>query len=205
MLQCWNESPELRPSFTQLKEDLETMMIKDTPYLPVDFRSLDESSAHYNVPSFNSITEEDAGEVTLIFGNDKEASNFTDSGTGSLDEEENTGEKTIEETGSRNSLALEALDQFPTDLPTSSKAACSRQESYESVGSERPLLKKSRPKRNGNIDYFDDLQNQMCRPVTRKTSLAVWISFCTVFKYIGTTEMIYSVARVTRSSVNISE
>lgn len=170
MLKCWDENPDMRPSFTELKEDLETMMIKDTPYLPVDFRSLDESSPYYNVPSFNSVTEEDEeGEVTLMFGN----SNLTDSGTGSLSEEGNVAEATNGDTESHNSFAFEALDQFPTDQSMKPKDICYRQESSNSVGSESPLIKKSRTEGSGDIDYFDDLQNQMCRPVTRKTSLAV--------------------------------
>ncbi|XP_073248537.1 receptor-type tyrosine-protein kinase FLT3-like [Porites lutea] len=58
MQDCWQENPENRPDFTTLRESLETMMQKDNPYL--DLTAVDESRAYYNVPSFNSITEESA-------------------------------------------------------------------------------------------------------------------------------------------------
>ena len=180
MLQCWQESPDERPLFSQLQENLESMMIRDTPYLPVNFRGVDESSVYYNVPSFNSVTEEEEDEVTLSFGGDKESNNAADSGTGSLTEEGHTIE-VIEQPEGYSGLAFEALDQFPTDMvmkrkAVSSKAVYSRQdsiESVESVGSQRPLVRKHRHKPNKGTDYFDDLQNQMCRPLARKTSLAV--------------------------------
>ena len=56
MIECWKESPESRPSFTQLRDSLEAIMQKDNPYL--DLRAVDESRAYYNVPSFHSIGEE---------------------------------------------------------------------------------------------------------------------------------------------------
>lgn len=55
MQDCWQEDPENRPNFTQLRESLETMMQQDNPYL--DLTAVDESRTYYNVPSFNSITE----------------------------------------------------------------------------------------------------------------------------------------------------
>lgn len=58
MQDCWQENPENRPDFTTLRESLETMMQKDNPYL--DLTAVDESRAYYNVPSFNSVTEESA-------------------------------------------------------------------------------------------------------------------------------------------------
>ena len=111
MLQCWQESPDERPLFSQLQENLESMMIRDTPYLPVNFRGVDESSVYYNVPSFNSVTEEDEDEVTLNFGGDKESNNAADSGTGSLAEEGHTIE-VIEQPEGYSGLAFEALDKF---------------------------------------------------------------------------------------------
>ena len=56
MTDCWKESPEARSTFTQIRERLETMMQKDNPYL--DLTAVDETCAYYNVPSFNSVTEE---------------------------------------------------------------------------------------------------------------------------------------------------
>lgn len=49
------ESPNERPTFTKIREDMEFMMQKDNPYL--DFNVLDESRDYYNVPSFNSAEE----------------------------------------------------------------------------------------------------------------------------------------------------
>lgn len=53
---CWQESPDDRPSFSQLRDKLEEMMQVDNPYL--DLSNVDESRAYYNVPSFNSANEE---------------------------------------------------------------------------------------------------------------------------------------------------
>jgi len=55
MTKCWMESPNERPTFTKIREDLEIMMQKDNPYL--DFDVLDESRDYYKVPSFNSAEE----------------------------------------------------------------------------------------------------------------------------------------------------
>ena len=69
MTECWQENPEKRPTFTQLRESLETMMQKDNPYL--DLTAVDESRAYYNVPSFNSIMEESSDDIDdVIFGED---------------------------------------------------------------------------------------------------------------------------------------
>ena len=56
MTECWKESPESRPSFTQLRDSLEAIMQKDNPYL--NLSAVDESRAYYNVPSFHSIDKE---------------------------------------------------------------------------------------------------------------------------------------------------
>lgn len=60
MTDCWKATPESRPTFTQIRESLETIMQKDNPYL--DLMAVDETCAYYNVPSFNSITEESSGD-----------------------------------------------------------------------------------------------------------------------------------------------
>lgn len=56
MLDCWQDNPENRPTFTQIRENLEAIMQKDNPYL--DLTSMDESRAEYNAQSFNSIPEQ---------------------------------------------------------------------------------------------------------------------------------------------------
>ena len=60
MTDCWQEISDRRPTFTQIRENLETIMQKDNPYL--DLTAMDESHAYYSVPSFNSIMEESADE-----------------------------------------------------------------------------------------------------------------------------------------------
>lgn len=60
MTDCWKATPESRPTFTQIRESLETIMQKDNPYL--DLTAVDETCAYYNVPSFNSITDESSGD-----------------------------------------------------------------------------------------------------------------------------------------------
>ena len=64
MTDCWKATPESRPTFTQLRESLETTMQKDNPYL--DLTAVDETCAYYNVPSFNSITEESSGDSYVL-------------------------------------------------------------------------------------------------------------------------------------------
>ena len=45
MMQCWSEEPEDRPTFSQLRERLETIMQKEVLYTDLDtaFQSSDES------------------------------------------------------------------------------------------------------------------------------------------------------------------
>lgn len=64
MTDCWKQSPERRPTFTELRESLETMMQKDNPYL--DLSAVDESKEYYNEPSFHSLTEESSDEDTIV-------------------------------------------------------------------------------------------------------------------------------------------
>ena len=61
MMDCWLENPDDRPNFARIRESLEEMMQKDNPYL--DFSVLDESRDYYNVPSFNSLTDESEDEL----------------------------------------------------------------------------------------------------------------------------------------------
>lgn len=60
MMDCWKENPDQRPGFTQLRNRFESMMQKDNPYM--DFSAVDETSAYYSVPSFNSIMDESPDE-----------------------------------------------------------------------------------------------------------------------------------------------
>ena len=60
MKQCWEEKPEDRPTFEKLQKTFENMMLVDNPYL--DFNGLDESKNYYNVPSFNSIPDDEGSD-----------------------------------------------------------------------------------------------------------------------------------------------
>ncbi|XP_031561073.1 uncharacterized protein LOC116297063 isoform X2 [Actinia tenebrosa] len=60
MVRCWKEKPEDRPTFVQIREKFEEMMMRDNPYF--DPSSVDESRDYYNVPSFNSIGESENGD-----------------------------------------------------------------------------------------------------------------------------------------------
>ena len=55
MQDCWQDNPENRPTFTQIRESLETIMQKNNPYL--DLTAVDESQAEYNVQSSDSMEE----------------------------------------------------------------------------------------------------------------------------------------------------
>ena len=56
MQDCWQDSPENRPTFTQILESLETIMQKENPYLYLT--AVDESQAEYNVRSFDNMAKE---------------------------------------------------------------------------------------------------------------------------------------------------
>ncbi|KAL9986753.1 hypothetical protein ACROYT_G000943 [Oculina patagonica] len=49
MTECWREDPYLRPSFLQLIDRLEVIMMRDVPYC--DLSKHDESRSYYNVPA----------------------------------------------------------------------------------------------------------------------------------------------------------
>ena len=56
MHDCWQDNPENRPTFTQIRETLENIMQRDNPYL--DLTAVEESHVEYNVPCFDSMAEE---------------------------------------------------------------------------------------------------------------------------------------------------
>ena len=60
MLRCWQENPLERPTFTEIREDLE-IMSQDTY---VTF-CIDEDSNYYLAPSFNSIPKEQEEDDTI--------------------------------------------------------------------------------------------------------------------------------------------
>ena len=52
MLRCWQEQPSERPTFTEIREDLEVIMSQGEMYVTFD---IDEDSNYFRVPSFNSV------------------------------------------------------------------------------------------------------------------------------------------------------
>ena len=160
MAKCWKENPDERPSFTQLREDLENMMIVDKPYL--DFDGFDESREYYNVPSFHSIQDDD--EEFILGEEDKESdrspSNQGDLGTNNLSEDPKG--KWNEEKARATDKEQIGQDSKWDEVTTNSKVPCHRQ---DSEGSNRPLIIKSL-----NLD-IDDMQSRMCRPLAPTTSL----------------------------------
>ena len=64
MTRCWADNPDARPTFTELCQDLEDWMQRDTPYLDMD--QLDEDQPYYNASAISassgSLCEEPASE-----------------------------------------------------------------------------------------------------------------------------------------------
>ena len=55
MLRCWQEHPSDRPTFSEIREDLEEIMSQGETYITFD---IDEDSSYYRTPSFNSAPRE---------------------------------------------------------------------------------------------------------------------------------------------------
>ena len=47
MMECWKQNPDERPSFQELVERLEQLMLQDVEYF--DFNKVDETKDYYNV------------------------------------------------------------------------------------------------------------------------------------------------------------
>ena len=56
MTDCWKQDPDERPSFQQLVENLEQLMLQEVEYF--EFYSLDESKDYYHVQE-SAESEED--------------------------------------------------------------------------------------------------------------------------------------------------
>ena len=52
MTRCWADNPDARPTFTELCQDLEDWMQRDTPYLHMD--QLDEDQPYYNASAISA-------------------------------------------------------------------------------------------------------------------------------------------------------
>ena len=53
MLKCWQQVPKKRPTFTQLREELESIMSDGETYLSLD---IDLTSNYYTTPSYKSFS-----------------------------------------------------------------------------------------------------------------------------------------------------
>lgn len=80
MMKCWEGNPEDRPTFSEIREMVETMMISNNPYL--DLSSLDESQDCYNTPSFNSVDNNDDDVDDLVAFNEEARLSSTGNGSG---------------------------------------------------------------------------------------------------------------------------
>ena len=56
MLRCWHDDPVQRPTFSQVREQLEAVITHGGTYCTFD---INEDSNYYLEPSFNSIPEEE--------------------------------------------------------------------------------------------------------------------------------------------------
>ena len=55
MMWCWTEEPENRPTFTELRAELEAWMQRDVPYLDMD--RVDDSKHYYDEPALCETSE----------------------------------------------------------------------------------------------------------------------------------------------------
>ena len=53
MLKCWQQVPKKRPTFTQLREELESIMSDGERYLSLE---IDLTSNYYKTPSYKSFS-----------------------------------------------------------------------------------------------------------------------------------------------------
>ena len=65
MLKCWQQVPKKRPTFTQLREELESIMSDGETYLSLD---IDLTSNYYTTPSYKSFSGKH-GEMTVSIVN----------------------------------------------------------------------------------------------------------------------------------------
>ena len=63
MKDCWKRNPDERPSFPELVERLEQLMLQEVEYL--DFNLLDENKDYYQVPVESNTGEIDDEEMSF--------------------------------------------------------------------------------------------------------------------------------------------
>ena len=62
MTECWKENPDERPSFQELVERMEQLMLQEVKYL--DFNMVDETKDYYHVEE-STESEEDCDDKIL--------------------------------------------------------------------------------------------------------------------------------------------
>jgi len=144
MTDCWKKCPEARPTFTQMRQRLEEMMQKDNPYL--DLSALDETKEYYNVPSFNSLTEESTDD--LFDKDDQECRQ---------DSNENKELGSEKPTGDSNGNETKSFEQIEEKKNTKNTVA------YDGYGKID-----DRGGKNVTIN-FDELEMSVYRPAARVT------------------------------------
>ena len=63
MLRCWQEDPLQRPTFTELREELESIISEGGAYFSLDING---ASNYYLTPSFNSLSNEYKGDTDIL-------------------------------------------------------------------------------------------------------------------------------------------
>ena len=63
MLRCWKEDPLQRPTFTKLREELESIISEGGAYFSLD---IDGASNYYLTPSFNSLSNEHKDDADIL-------------------------------------------------------------------------------------------------------------------------------------------
>ena len=162
---CWQESPDDRPSFSQLRDKLEEMMQVDNPYL--DLSNLDESRAYYNVPSFNSANEETTDSA---LSGDEQAQISKDSRS----ESNVTMELENEDNEMENARVLKLQPSLETDQTATGQSVEATMNPFNTQAYPRGVSNLKDVKIN-----LDDLEKQLYRSKNR--NFVLWGLSVTVF------------------------
>lgn len=162
---CWQESPDDRPSFSQLRDKLEEMMQVDNPYL--DLSNVDESRAYYNVPSFNSANEETTDSA---LSDDEQAQISKDSRS----ESNVTMELENEDNEMENARVLKLQPSLETDQTATGQSVEATMNPFNTQAYPRGVSNLKDVKIN-----LDDLEKQLYRSKNR--NFVLWGLSVTVF------------------------
>ena len=65
MMDCWKQDPDARPSFQELVEYLEQLMLHEVDYF--EFHNFNECKDYYQVPESSESEEDDESEMETSF------------------------------------------------------------------------------------------------------------------------------------------